>query len=84
NGGYRLARPAHEIVLQDVLVRLDSPLFGGPGFCKNHTGRLSSCVHDASCTLRGLWTAIDRAVADVLAGMTLADLMIDRAIEEEA
>lgn len=84
NGGYRLARPPQDIVLQDVLARLDTPLFGGAGFCQNHTGRLESCIHDRSCTLRGLWSAIDQAVANVLAGMTLADLLVRQPIEEEA
>ncbi|MEO0600473.1 MAG: Rrf2 family transcriptional regulator [Myxococcota bacterium] len=84
NGGYRLARPADEIALRDVLTRLDAPLFGGHHFCQNHTGQLESCIHDRACSLRGLWSAIDQAVADVLGGMTLADLLIDRPIEEEA
>lgn len=82
NGGYRLARPASEIVVRDVLAKLDTPLFGGQRFCQNHTGQLPSCVHERSCHLRGLWSAIDRAVADVLGGMTLADLMVGGIAEE--
>lgn len=84
NGGYRLARPARDIVLQDVLARLDTPLFGGSGFCQSHTGQLASCIHDRSCTLRNLWSAVDAAVASVLTGLTLADLLADRPIQEEA
>ncbi len=84
NGGYWLARPPEEIVVQDVLSRLDSPLFGGHHFCQNHTGQLERCIHDRACTLRGLWSAIDEAVASVLSGMTLADLLVRRPVEEEA
>jgi len=75
NGGYRLARPPQEIAVRDVLAHLDTPLFGGHAFCQNHTGRLASCIHESSCNLRGLWSAIDQAVADVLGSLTLADLL---------
>jgi len=83
-GGYRLARPPGEIPLKQALALLDTPLFGGQDFCQNHTGRLASCIHESSCTLRPLWSAIDQAVTDVLRGMTLADLLVDRQMQEGA
>lgn len=84
NGGYWLARPPEQIVLQDVLSRLDSPLFGGKGFCQTHTGQLESCIHNRSCRLVGLWSAIDEAVSSVLSGLTLADLLVQQPVQEEA
>ena len=73
-GGYRLARPATEIRLSEVMHVLDKPLFG-EGFCESHTGLNGACVHKGGCTLRVLWNAIDAALSSVLDDLALADLL---------
>lgn len=79
-GGYRLARPAGEIVLKDVMEDLGGRLFGDK-FCERHRGLHCTCVHESDCDLRPLWTSIQHAVEELTSRYTLADL-IDRKIEE--
>ena len=41
-----------------------------------HRGEASSgCVRQDDCALRPVWSTLDAVVSDVLAGMTLADLV---------
>src|SRR5262245_7749059 len=56
-GGYHLSRPPGEIRLGDVLLVLGEPLFDDPGYCERHASPETHgpCVHQAGCTLRGLW-----------------------------
>lgn len=73
-GGYRLARPPHEIPLHDVLRALDAPLYG-PEFCQTHAGQLGECVHQTGCALQPVWGAVEQAIALVLGRLTVADLL---------
>lgn len=75
-GGYRLARPAEQILLLDVLRSLDGPIVP-PTFCEDHGGQQKSCVHVAGCALRPVWRAIESAVAQVLRGIQLSELLCD-------
>lgn len=74
-GGYRLARPAGELGMREVMQALDTPLFGTE-FCQTHSGQLGACVHGGNCAIQVLWSAVDRALAQVLDELTLADLMV--------
>ena len=74
-GGFRLAQPASEMKLSDVMRVLDTPLYGGGEFCKAHAGRLDACVHTHGCSLRVLWNALEGAVCGVLERFVLADLV---------
>ncbi len=76
-GGYRLARPASELKLRDVMRVLDTPLYGGGNLCEAHSGQLPMCVHKTSCSLRVLWRAIEAAMDEVLDKVTLADLLLE-------
>lgn len=75
SGGFRLARPAAETPMSEVMRVLDGPLFAGSDFCQQHAGKNGSCVHGRSCTLTALWTAIDGALAGVLDRLVLADML---------
>lgn len=73
SGGYRLTPGVARLPLSDVMARLDGPIVD-EAFCHRFSGNGDTCVHTSACTLRPLWSALDRAVHDTLAGVTLADL----------
>ncbi|MBS1707522.1 MAG: Rrf2 family transcriptional regulator [Armatimonadetes bacterium] len=79
-GGYRLARPAGQIALRDILQPLGGTLFG-PEFCARHTGLEADCVHKTDCALRPLWTNLEAVVNSVIDRYTLGDL-VDGNIEQ--
>ena len=76
-GGYTLARPAHEIVLGDVIEELGGRFFESD-FCDRHAGQMESCAHSGiECSVRSLWKALQVAVDEVLRKTTLQDLLRD-------
>ncbi len=72
-GGYRLARPASEIRLSEVIKVLDEDVLAG--HCKSYTGVLDSCVHTGDCGIRPVIVELHHAVESALAGITLAQLV---------
>lgn len=70
NGGYRLARPAEEISLIDIVQALEGPL--GMTECSVHAG---SCGIEQSCGVRANWHRINEVVVDALRGITLAQML---------
>ncbi len=78
SGGYRLARPAEQITVAEVLDVLDGPLVPDD-FCDHHRGRLEACPHrDRTCATGMLWRHIAAELGGILGGLTLADLVGDR------
>ena len=75
-GGYRLARPADQIVVGDVLATLGGQLFG-PSFCVNHAGAAKYCTHSVACSIRSLWNTLQTVLDGVLERITLSDLLED-------
>lgn len=73
-GGYRLARPAAELKLSEVLRALDTPMYSNE-FCEAHVGQVGRCVHQHDCTMRSLWQAIQAAVDEVSSRLSLQDLL---------
>jgi Rrf2 family protein len=73
-GGYRLARPAAEISVAEVLRVLDSPMYSAE-FCEAHAGQRDSCVHRGKCVISPVWRRVEAAVNDVLAGVRLSELL---------
>lgn len=76
-GGFVLARAPSEIRLDEILETLEGPV------------SLVDCVRDPrfceradNCTTRRLWKRLSEAMNDVLAGLTLEDLMTPGAIEK--
>jgi Rrf2 family protein len=82
SGGYRLARPASEITPWDVIQALGGSFFP-EGFCATHPGKLRDCVHSTGCSVRTLWTNVEKAVRGVLQSVTLAELAQDRGAAAE-
>jgi Rrf2 family protein len=68
-GGYRLARPAAEITLADVIRAIDGPLAGVSG---NRPETLE--FKGTSEPLRDVWIAVRAALRGVLETVTLADV----------
>lgn len=69
-GGYRLARPAEQISVLQIVVALEGPL--GMTECSAVQG---SCGHEPHCRVQGNWRRISRVIESALAGVTLADML---------
>jgi len=74
SGGYTLARNPSEIAVGHVLAALGGRLYDAK-FCGTHTGVSVSCAHDSDCSIRLVWKTIQSAVYDVLARLSLKDLL---------
>jgi Rrf2 family protein len=73
-GGYVLALPAKDIVINKVLKALGGPLFDTE-FCGTHAGALKLCTHSVDCSSRSLWQMIQFTVDKLLDKVTLHDLV---------
>lgn len=73
-GGYRLARPAANISLAEIVEALDGPI--GLTECSiGHAG----CQRQAFCAVSRDWQGIGAAISDALRGVSLADMLHRRA-----
>lgn len=75
-GGYRLTRPASEISVWAALQVLGGSLFS-EAFCDCHPGRSDRCVRTPDCSIRALWTRVERVLRETLERISLADLTRD-------
>jgi FeS assembly SUF system regulator len=69
-GGYRLARPAAQIALTEIIGAIDGIL--APTQCTSHQ---PDCARAEFCTTRPHWQRINRVVGAALSAVTLAELM---------
>jgi Rrf2 family protein len=69
-GGYRLARPAAEVTLADVIRAIDGPLAGVSG-ARPETLGFSGVAEP----MREVWIAVRAALRGVLERVTLADVV---------
>ena len=78
HGGYRLAMPAADIAMLDVVQALEGPIAPMECFHADREGRVL-CSHetdgDRACATKFLWTRVHGGVTKALAGTTLADLV---------
>jgi Rrf2 family protein len=78
HGGYRLARPAEEITMDEVVHALEGAIAPMECFVTLHTERVS-CSHHLdeghACATKLLWTRVQGGIAKALAATTLADLV---------
>ncbi|ROU05032.1 SUF system Fe-S cluster assembly regulator [Lysobacter enzymogenes] len=70
NGGYRLARPADEIGLIEVVEAMEGPL--GMTECSLHEGQ---CGLERQCGVRANWRRINDVVVEALSNVTLAQML---------
>jgi len=74
HGGYTLARPPAEITMAQALRALEGPL--APMICASEDpDEAQACLRAGTCSVNSLWVRVRDAVGDVLASMTLADLV---------
>jgi Rrf2 family protein len=73
-GGYKLACPANEIIIGEVMAVLGGKLFES-GFCENHSGIETICTHTIDCSIRSLWSIIQKLLDGVLSKTTLQNLL---------
>ena len=73
-GGYILAKPAKEVIINDVLKSLGGALYDKK-FCDSHSGTLNLCINSVDCSSRSLWKMIQFTVDQLLDKITLADLV---------
>jgi Rrf2 family transcriptional regulator, cysteine metabolism repressor len=78
HGGYRLARPASEIPMLEVVEALEGPIAPMECFHADREGRVL-CSHELdaghSCATKLLWTRVHGGVTKALTSTTLADLV---------
>ena len=72
HGGYRLARPANEVRMGDVLRALEGPIV--PMTCLEGDG--ASCSKAGNCSVVQLWARVRDSVSEALDSFTLADLAV--------
>ena len=72
-GGYRLARPASEIHLNEVISVLDDERV--EKHCKSYAGVLDTCVHTGDCGIRPVIMELHQLVDNALSGITLSQLL---------
>ncbi len=72
-GGYFLARDPQTVTVKDVIEASEHVTFEVN--CDLHPVDPARCSPDASCSIRPVWRLLERRINDLLAGVTLADLM---------
>ena len=72
-GGYCLARPAGEISVRDVIQSAEESVFELN--CESHPVDASRCAPSHACSIRPVWLLLQTRINDVLAGVSLADLL---------
>lgn len=77
-GGHRLARPAAEISVGEVLRLIDGPLALTPCASRTRFRACADCTDVRACALRHVLARARDAVAGVLDGCTLQELVRQR------
>jgi Rrf2 family iron-sulfur cluster assembly transcriptional regulator len=77
-GGYRLSREASDIAVADVVTAIDEKVDA------TRCGGLANCQDDEPCLTHELWTDLSERIYDFLSGITLADLVERREVQEVA
>ena len=72
-GGYLLARQPADISVRDVMSASEHQTFEIN--CETHPVDAERCSPDSTCSIRPVWHALQQRVDDLLAGISLADLM---------
>jgi Rrf2 family protein len=69
-GGYRLARPLHEIAVAEVIEAVDGPI----ALVACVDGSVGGCESQGICPVRGRWDPVNDAIERALTAISLADM----------
>ena len=72
-GGYHLAKDPTPISVRDIMTASEHQTFEIN--CDAHPVDSERCSPGASCTIRPVWVALQQRIDELLASITLADLM---------
>lgn len=72
-GGYLLARETGGITVRDVVAAAEDSTFEVN--CDHHPVDPARCSPGAGCSIRPVWRALGRRIDDLLASVTLTDLL---------
>lgn len=70
DGGYRLAKPALELTLAEVIATMEGGL-ALTECCEN----INTCVINSRCAMRDNWTKINRMIHTLLSRFTILDML---------
>jgi Rrf2 family protein len=73
-GGYLLSKPAIEITVNDAIKALGGKLYDA-NFCGNHSGQFQICTNSVDCSIRSLWTMVQKMIDGLLDKVTLHELI---------
>jgi Rrf2 family protein len=74
HGGYRLARPAEQISVKDVMNASEHSTFDV--HCESHPVEEERCASSHDCSIRPVWLLLQRRIDEVLGGVRLSDLLL--------
>ena len=80
-GGYYLARDPARISVRDVMTASEHQTFEVN--CSSHPVDADRCAPGAQCSIRPVWVALQQRVDELLASISLADLMKQEAQVQE-
>ena len=80
-GGYLLARDPGAISVRDVMSASERQTFEVN--CDSHPVDAERCSPGSTCSIRPVWHALQQRVDELLAGVSLADLMKEEAQVQE-
>ena len=72
DGGYRLARPAAEITVAEVMALTEGSL--APVSCLDTCGE-GQCAHAEACLTQPMWQKLDSIIDSYLSAVTIADIL---------
>ena len=72
DGGYRLAKPAEEITVAEVMAITEGSL--APVSCLD-TCSDGQCVHADGCLTLPMWQKLDAVIDEFLSGVTIRDIL---------
>lgn len=68
-GGYKLARPAQEVSVADIIVAVDEPIDA------TQCGGKENCKDEQKCITHDLWTDLNKHIFDYLGAVKLSELV---------
>ena len=74
SGGYRLARPAELIHLDEVIRLLSGEIFE-TNSCEQFPGNDNKCINISCCSIRSVWITVSQILFNLLKQVTLKDLI---------